>query len=92
MKAVTRTVLAIMLRKARDQRDQEKIDLLEVVLKDDELLNLVHEAVNSDYKYSTAGKTPVFGNPVQNFLSWLTEHKAEVFAAVKLILTLLAVL
>ncbi len=92
MRAVTRTTLAVMLRSARRQRDQEKIDLLETVLKDDEILDLVHEAVTSDYEYSTAGKKQAFGNPVQNFLAWLTEHKAEVLAAVKLILTLLAVL
>jgi len=92
MRAVTRTVLVVMLRTARRQRDQEKIELLETVLKDNEILDLVHEAVNSDYEYSTAGKNQAFGNPVQNFLSWLTEHKAEVLAAVKMILTLLALL
>lgn len=92
MRAVTRTVLVVMLRSARRERDQEKIDLIESVLKDDEILDLVHEAVHSDYEYKTAGTKRAFGNPIQNFLAWLTENKTEVLAVVKLILTLLAVL
>lgn len=92
MRPVTRTVLAVMLRAAKRERDQEKIHLLESVLEDNEILDLVHEAVTADYEYANAGTKQAFGNPIQNFLAWLTEHKTEVLAAVKLILTLLAAL
>jgi hypothetical protein len=92
MRPVTKTVLNVMLRRARRDRDEEKIGLLEAVLEDDHILDLVHEALNADFEYSTAGTKQAFGNPIQNFLKWLTDHREEVLAAVKLILTLLAVL
>jgi len=92
MRPVTKTVLNVMLRRALRDRDQERIGLLEAVLEDEHILDLVHEALNADFEYSTAGTKQAFGNPIQNFLKWLTDHREEVLATIKIIIQILMVL
>jgi len=78
-----------MLISARRHGEHEKVELLESVLKDEDVFDLVCDSLDHDYTSSGAAS---FQNPVQNLLKWLVDHQTEIFAAIKLALQILAIL
>jgi len=91
MKLVTRIMLKAELRKARRHGDSERVELCQAVLEDGDLHELVAAAAEAEYQYEQDLKAGGFGDAIRNALQWVFDHKEEILAAAKLLLTILAV-